>query len=198
MCGGNIVEGTFWKGWLSTAYAILGIGMIYPVNWMANRYGKRATLSVIFTLVLAGSLGKWFLFTPGNPWKILLDPLLCGPVYTALNVLMPSMLADVCDDDELRYGVRREGMLGSLFSWIKKTGFALAFLGSGLALYLVHFDSTLGGAQSPGAILGMRLILTISTGVWAVLALVLLCFYPLNRETAYATRDKLEARRGAV
>lgn len=198
MCGGSIVEGTKWKGILSTGYAVLGIGMIYPVNWMANRFGKSTTLTVIFSLVLLGAFGKWFLFTPGHPWKILLDPLLCGPVWTALNVLTPSMLADVCDDDELRHGLRREGMLGSLFSWIQKTGYALAFFGAGLALTLTGFDAKLGGAQTAGAILGMRLMLALSTGVWAIVAIVLLAFYPLSRARAYHIRDQLEARRGTI
>jgi GPH family glycoside/pentoside/hexuronide:cation symporter len=198
VCGGDIVEGTKWKGVLSTAYAILGIGMIYPVNWLANRYGKRNALALIFTLVLFGSLGKWVLFTPGNPWKILLDPILCGPVWTALAVLTPSMLADVCDDDELRHGLRREGLLGALFSWIQKTGFALAFFGAGLALDLTGFNASLGGAQTPGTILGMRLILTVSTAVWAAFALALLVAYPLTKARAYEIRDELEARRGSV
>ncbi len=198
MCGGDIVEGTKWKAVLSTGYAVLGIGMIYPVNWLANHYGKRTTLAGIFGLVLLGSFGKWLLFTPGNPWKILLDPILCGPVWTALNVLTPSMLADVCDDDELRHGLRREGMLGSLFSWIQKTGYALAFFGSGVALNLVGFDATLHGAQSHGAILGMRLMLAVSTGVWAAIAIGLLMIYPLSKARAYETRDALEARRGRL
>ena len=198
LSGGDIVEGTKWKAILSTGYAIVGIGTIYPVNWLANRFGKHTTLSLIFGLVLLGSIGKWFLFTPGNPWKILLDPLLCGPVWTALNVLTPSMLADVCDDDELRHGLRREGLLGAFFSWIQKTGYAFAFFGAGLALSLTGFNAALGGAQAPGAILGMRLILAISTAVWAVVALALLAFYPLSKTRAYEIRDALEARRGTV
>ncbi|ACB75332.1 MFS transporter [Opitutus terrae] len=198
MCDGDIVEGSKWKGVLSTGYAVLGIGMIYPVNWLANRYGKRTTLSLIFGLVLLGGVGKWFIYTPGHLWKILLDPLLCGPVWTALNVLTPSMLADVCDDDELRHGLRREGMLGALFSWIQKTGYALAFFGAGVALNLTGFDATLGGAQAGGTILGMRLTLALSTVLWAAIAIALLCFYPLSRQRAYEIRDQLEARRGTV
>lgn len=198
MSAGDIVEGTKWKGVLSTGYAVLGIAAIYPVNWLANRFGKRTTLTAIFSLVLVGGVAKWFIYTPGNPWKILLDPILCGPVWTALNVLTPAMLADVCDDDELRHGLRREGMLGALFSWIRKTGFALAFFGAGLALNLVGFDAALGGAQTPGAILGMRLMLSVSTVLWAVLAMTFLAFYPLSKRRAYEIRDQLEARRGRV
>jgi glycoside/pentoside/hexuronide:cation symporter, GPH family len=198
MCGGDIVEGTKWKGVLSTGYAILGIGMIYPVNWLANRFGKRTTLMSIFGLVLAGGVAKWFIYTPGNPWKILLDPILCGPVWTALHVLTPAMLADVCDDDELRHGLRREGVLGSLFSWIRKTGYALAFFGAGVALNIVGFDAALGGAQKPESILGMRLMLAVSTVVWAIVAVGLLALYPLSKQRAYEIRDQLEARRGRL
>jgi GPH family glycoside/pentoside/hexuronide:cation symporter len=198
MCGGDIVEGTKWKAVLSSAYAVSGIVMIFPINWMANHYGKRTALSIIFGLVLVGSVGKWFLFTPGNPWKILLDPLLCSPAWTALAVLIPSMLADVCDDDELQHGLRREGLLGSLFSWIQKTGYALAFLGAGVVLNLTGFDASLGGMQTGATILGMRLTLAVSTAVWSILAIWLLAYYPLTKARAYEIRDELEARRGAM
>lgn len=198
MNAGDIAAGTYWKGILSTGYALLGIAAIWPVTWLANRLGKRTALTAIFSLVLVGGGAKWFIFTPGNQWKILLDPLLCGWVWTALNVLTPSMLADVCDDDELRHGMRREGLLGALFSWIQKNGYALAFFGSGLALTLTGFDATRGGAQTPDALLGMRLILALSTVIWAALALALLAFYPLSQQRAYEIRDELEARRGAT
>jgi GPH family glycoside/pentoside/hexuronide:cation symporter len=198
MNAGDIVEGSKWKGVLSTGFAIVGIGAIYPVNWMANRLGKRQTLFLIFGLNLVGGVAKWFIFTPGNPWKILLDPILCGPAWTAVNILQYSMLADICDDDEHRHGLRREGMLGSLFSWIQKTGYALAFFGAGLALKFVHFDAALGGAQTPGTILGMRLMLAGSITLWSVFAILLLSFYPLSKDRAYEIRDALEARRGKI
>ena len=198
MNAGDIVEGTKWKGVLSTGFAIIGIAGIYPVNWLANRMGKRTALFLIFGLNLAGGVAKWFIFTPGHPWKILLDPILCGPAWIAVNILTISMLADVCDDDELRHGMRREGMLGSLFSWVQKTGYALAYFGSGLALNLVGFDAVLGGAQPAGTILGMRLMLAGSITVWSIAAIGLLSFYPLSQRRAYEIRDELEARRGRV
>jgi GPH family glycoside/pentoside/hexuronide:cation symporter len=198
MHGGDIAEGTKWKAVLSSGFAVVGIVSIFPISWMANRLGKRNTLFVIFGLNFLGGLAKWFIFTPGNPWKILLDPLLCGPAWTAVNLLTVSMLADVCDDDELRHGLRREGMIGSLFSWIQKTGFALAYLGSGLALNFVGFKAGLGGAQLPEAITGMRLILAGSITLWSVFAIGLLVFYPLSKRRAYEIRDELEKRRGSV
>ncbi len=196
MNGGDIGAGTKWKAILSSGFAVVGILSIFPISWMANRLGKRNTLFIIFGLNFVGGIAKWFIFTPGNPWRILIDPLLCGPAWTAVNLLTVSMLADVCDDDEHRYGLRREGMLGALFSWIQKTGYALAYFGAGMALKLVHFDNNLSGPQAPGTITGMRLILAGSITIWSLFAIGLLCFYPLTKEKAYSIRDDLEARRG--
>ena len=198
MSDGDVARGSVLKAGLSTAYAITGIVCIYPVNWAANRYGKVATLAFTFALVLFGSVGKWVLFTPGNPWKILLDPLLCGPVWVAINILTTSMLADICDDDELRHGLRREGTFGSIFSWVQKLGYSAAGFTALNTLAWIGFDAALGGAQAPGTILGMRLMLAIPTAGWALAALGLLALYPLTRARAYEIRDALEARRGSV
>ena len=195
---GNVALGETWKGHLSLAYAVVGILAIYPVSWLARKIGKAQTVAVTFVLVLFGSIGKWMLFTPGDPLRILIDPLLCGPVWIAINILTPAMLADICDEDELRGGMRREGVFGAIFSWIQKVGYSTAFFGAFLSLKMTGFDAALGGAQTPETILRLRLILALSTAAWALLAFVLLAIYPLNRKRAHEIRAALEARRGRV
>lgn len=199
MFGGDIPQGSVWKGLLSTSYAVLGMIWVFPVSWLAKRYGKHVTLGICFGLVLLGAAGKWYLYTPGHPWKILFDCLLCGPVWVAIYTLTPSMLADICDEDELRHGFRREGVFGALLFWVQKTGYSFGFLGAMSTLALTGFDAANpGGTQTPETILSMRLVLTLSTALWAIAALVLLAFYPLTRKRAYEIRDQLEARRGAT
>jgi GPH family glycoside/pentoside/hexuronide:cation symporter len=198
MCGGDVAEGSHWKAVLSTAYALVGIIAIYPLNRLANHFSKRVTLSFAFVLVLVGAAGKWILFTPGNNWKLVFDAVLCGPVWIAINILTISMLADICDEDELRHGLRREGVFGAIFEWVKKTGYSFGFLGAFLVVRLTGFDSKLGGDQSPESILALRVVLAGSTAVWAVAAIGVLRYYPITDEVAYATRDQLEARRGRI
>src|SRR6185436_6153042 len=113
-----------------TSYALLGIAWLWPINWLSNRYGKHVTLAITFVMVLFGAAGKWFLYTPGHPWKILFDCFLCGPVWVAISTLTPSMLADICDEDELKHGFRREGLFGAFYSRVQKTGYSLGFLGA--------------------------------------------------------------------
>ncbi len=199
MFDGNIAVGSFWKGWLSTSYALLGILWVFPVNWLAKRYGKHVALAISFVLVLLGAAGKWYLYTPGHPWKILFDCVLCGPVWVAVYTLTPSMLADICDEDELLHGFRREGIFGALLFWIQKAGYSFGFLGAMLTIALTGFDNTTPGAvPTADSILSMRLVLTISTAVWAIAALAILKYYPLNRKRAEEVRAALEARRGKV
>lgn len=221
MCDGDIAEGSIWKAILSMGYAFVGVVTIYPINWLANHFSKQLALGIIFFMVLMGGYFKWVLYTPGtggpffehldgwldkipflatsgNFWKILIDPIFCGPVWIAINVLTPSMFADICDDDEMRNGIRREGTFGAAFSWIQKTGFSLAFFGTGVALVWAGFDEQLGGRQTLETIFSMRMFLSVSTAVWAVLAIVLLFFYPLTRKRAYEIRDVLEQRRGKI
>jgi len=196
--GGDVPTGSAWKGNLSAGYAIIGILSIYPVTWLAQKIGKTQTVVLTFGLVFVGSVGKWLLFTPGSPIRILLDPLFCGPVWIAINILTPAMLADICDEDELRGGMRREGLFGAIFSWIQKVGYSTAGLGASVSLEMTGFDAALGGAQSPDTIFRIRLILALSTAAWAVFAILLLRLYPLDRKRAHEIRAVLEARRGRV
>jgi GPH family glycoside/pentoside/hexuronide:cation symporter len=199
MFGGDVAHGYKWKSILSSGYAVVGFASIPVVTWLANRYGKHVTLALSFVLVLFGSVGKWVLYTPGHPWKILLDCVLCGPVWVAIWTLTPSMLADICDDDEWRHGFRREGVFGAFFNWVQKIGYSFGFLGAMLTIKLTGFNaSAAGGVQTPSTLFSMRLVLALSTAAWAVFALVLLFFYPLTRKRAYEIRDALEARRGKI
>ncbi|MEN9404226.1 MAG: hypothetical protein RL091_2929, partial [Verrucomicrobiota bacterium] len=164
----------------------------------SRRFDKRSTLRIIYILAAAGGLMKLVFFNPAHPWLMLFDPILCGPVYVGLTVLVPSMVADLCDADELQSGQRREGLYGAVLSWLRKTGMSLAFLGSGLMLNLVGFDAALKGAQSEGTLLGIRLLVALTTCFTSLIALFALHHYRLNESRAREIRAELESRRGAI
>ena len=92
-----------------------------------------------------------------------------------LFTLMGSMIADVCDLDELETGERREGMFGSIYWWMVKLGMALAFGLSGYLLNATGFDVELGGAQTSHTFLLMRIFDVI---IPAVAAGIFRCYCP--------------------
>ena len=156
-----------------------------------------------------GGVMKWFIFTPGHTIYnlnlgftmlrfdpvILIDPLLCGPMWVAVKIMLGSMMADICDEDELNHGQRREGIFGAVFSWLEKMVVSLAYLGTGLALSFAAFNPDLGGDQAPETFFKMRLFLSGAPTITALLAIVAVYFYPINAERAKHTSLTLKNRR---
>lgn len=198
MNGGDIAAGSSWKAALTTAYGIVGLLSIPVLQGLSRRYGKREAMAMVYALVIMAGFGKWFLFVPGHTWIIFLDAILSAPIWIGLSMLIPSMLADVCDDDELRSGQRREGTFGAIYNWIVKLGITFAFLGTGLLLQLVGFDSKLGAEQAPETFFWMRFSFAGVTVVSAILGVIVALMYPISHERASHTRRLLEERRGQV
>lgn len=198
MNAGDITVGSSWKAALSTTYGIVGLITIPILQWYANRFGKRAAMAAVYGLVIIAGFGKWFLFVPGHTWIVLLDAVFSAPIWIGLSMLLPSMIADICDEDELKSQHRREATFGAVYNWVVKLGISFAFLGTGLLLDIVGFDSKLGGAQSPETFFWMRFSFASVTVVSAIIGVLVALCYPITRERAENTRRLLEERRGQV
>ena len=207
MNNGDKAAGLIQKGLLTSGYGVVGFAAIPIITWLAGKFGKKGSLYFVYGLMVFGGIMKWFIFTPGHPIFyigkvaldpiILIDPLLCGPMWVAVKIMLASMMADICDEDELKHGQRREGMFGAVFSWIEKMVVSLAYLGTGFALALSHFNPDLGGNQAPETFTRMRLFLASAPALTAAFAIVALKFYPITATRAAETRRKLEERRGS-
>ena len=115
-----------------------------------------------------------------------------------LFTVMPSMIADVCDLDELETHERREGMFGSIFWWVVKLGMALALAGGGVLLNATGFDVDLEGAQTARTIFLMRLFDAVVPMVSSSLAIWAIATHTLSEEKAYQVRKQLEESRGVL
>ena len=208
MGDGDIALGSIWKALLSSGYAVVGFASIPVINFLGTRFGKKGSLYFVYTLMMIGGILKWFIFQPGHHIYyignvaidpiILIDPLMCGPMWVAVKIMLASMMADICDEDELHHEKRREGLFGAVFSWVEKMALSLAFLGTGLALACSGFNPALGGDQQARTFTIMRLFLAGAPAVTALMAIVALKFYPIDAARAAETRKQLEERRGVI
>lgn len=194
---GDLVAGSIWKGALTSAAAIVGLLAIGPITRMSRRMDKAGTLKVLYLLLALGGLAKWWVFRPGHHWLLLLDPLLCGPIWVATSMLLPSMLADVCDEDEWQTERRREGLFSSVMLCLQQAAVALALYFSGAALNWIGFDVARGAAQTPQVIFLLRLLLAGTTVVVALVSIVVLQFYALTPERVREIGAALRQRRAA-
>lgn len=208
MADGNQTLGLIQKGMLTSGYAIVGFASIPLITFASEYLGKKGTLYLVYWLMFIGGIAKWFVFTPGHTiinilWLdvdpvILIDPLLCGPMWVAVKILLASMMADICDEDELRHGQRREGLFGAVFSWLEKLIVSLAALSTGIVLTVSGFNAELGAEQAPETFFRMRLFLAGAPAITALFAIIALYFYPITEDRADDTRRQLEERRGQV
>ena len=145
---------------------------------------------------MVGYALKWVCYDPAIPMLVILPAPLLAFGLGGLFTLMPSMVADIVDVDELETFERREGMFGSIFWWVVKLGMAAALAGGGYLLNATGFDVALGGAQTESAIFLMRLfdagipIVASAIAIWAVVT------FPITEAKAHEVRMELERRRG--
>ncbi len=129
--------------------------------------------------------------------------LLIPPIFIAFGLgglftLMGSMVADVCDLDELNTEQRREGMFGSIFWWVVKLGMALALLAGGFLLNATGFDVALAHQQSSETLFLMRIFDVIIPIITSSIAIWMVATYPITEQKAREVREALEQRRGKL
>lgn len=196
--GGNEKSASVLLGWNGTVWQVSSILLVGVIGAIAVRKGKRHTLILALFFTVAGNLLKWPCANPAHPWLFLIPPMFIAAGFCALWTLTASMLADVCDYEELRTGERNEGTLNAMYWWLNKLGVTAAFTLSGILLNLTGFDATLGGAQSAKTIFLIR-IFDAGIPALAVLGAILLAFvYPISEQRAYEIRAELEKRRGRL
>ena len=196
--GGDTQQGSLWFGHSMLLAAVSTFVIIILITWLCPKYGKRHAFYVTTGISIVGYLLKWVCYTPAIPWLVLLPAPLMAFGFGGLFTLMPSMVADVVDADELETSERREGMYGSIFWWVVKLGQAVAIAAGGFLLNATGFDVEIGGDQSDRTIFLMRVldiaipVAASSIAIWAVYT------YSITEKKAYEIRGLLEARRGAA
>ena len=142
----------------------------------------------------AGSLLKWLCYSPTYPLLTIIPTLMLSSGMLVLYSLVNAMNADICDEDEINTGKRREGSYNSAYGWWSKVGMSLAALISGFLLNATGFDAEFP-TQAASTLFWIRFW---EIGLPAVLCFVgvwLLVRYPLTEARAYEIKALLEQRR---
>ncbi len=194
--GGDQAAGAKYAGIAGTVGGLCTFAVVAFVTWLGTRIGKRRAFFTAIGLSIVGYGLKWVCYNPDVPLLVILPAPLMAFGLGGLFTLIPAMVADVVDTDELQTHERREGMFGSIFWFMVKLGLAAALGASGYLLNATGFDEALGGHQTDRTITLMRLcdagipMITSAIAIWAVAR------YPITEERAREVRQQLEQRRG--
>jgi glycoside/pentoside/hexuronide:cation symporter, GPH family len=181
------------SGLLQTIFAYVSIVV---ATWLGTRFGKRRAFFVTTGISIVGYALKWFCYSPDQPWLALVPAPLMAFGLGGLFTLMPSMIADVVDMDELKTHQRREGMYGSIFWWVVKLGMAVAIAGGGFLLNATGFDVALEGEQNERTLTLMRFFDALIPCVASAIAIWAIATFSITEEKAHEIRQELERRRG--
>jgi len=195
---GDTVMGARYAGYAGSLGAVPSFLVIILVSWLATKLGKRRAFYLATGISMAGYALKWVCYNPDISWLLLLPAPLIAFGLGGLFTLMPSMIADVVDFDELETHERREGMYGSIFWWVVKLGQAAALAAGAFLLNASGFEVSLEGNQTDHAILMMRLLDAFLPCVTSGIAIWAIATYSLTEGKAHEVRLRLEARRGSV
>jgi len=194
--GGNLAAGALLKGAAGTCFQVGGLLSIPGIVWLSRRVGKKnAFLLCTLSIALAG-IAKWFCYVPGAGWWLVLPHLLLAPGLVAVMVLVPSMTADVCDLDEVTTGARREGMFNAVLGWMLKVALSGSIFLAGIALDLTGWQTELKAAQTPATYLAMRIVFSVGTIVFAVIAAAFVAGYGVTEQDVAESRRAVQRTAG--
>ena len=165
----------------------------FPVVKFTDWLGKQQTLMLFMFLSAVTYASIWWTMRPGWWISLLVTAACIGVFCNTMPMIVNSMLADVCDEDEFISGHRREAFYGSVFVMTDKIAMAVTTLAQGWLLVASGFVAS-RVHQTPETLdLWMRwLIVTQPTGF--VLGLFFILFYPITRKSAQRTRVILDER----
>jgi len=165
----------------------------YPVVRFTDWLGKKQTMILFMFLSAVTYASIWWTMRPGWWISLLITGACIGVFCNTMPMIVNSMLADVCDEDELKSGHRREAFYGAVFVMTDKIAMAVTTMAQGWLLVASGFMAS-HTQQSPETIAyWMRwLIVTQPTGF--IIGLFFLLFYPITRASAERARNILNER----
>lgn len=181
---------------------IKGLGelaMLPVFGFLAVRCQKHRLAAVGLGIGAAGYLLSWFFYTPSSPYLQLVAYLPANLGLCACWLLNGSMMADICDSDELETGRRREGMFSAVFAICYKGGIATGAL---CGNYLLHWSGVRGESDAaakvvelaPNVITNIRIAYLLPPALCFLGAAAFMIFYPLTQARVKAIRQALDAK----
>jgi glycoside/pentoside/hexuronide:cation symporter, GPH family len=190
------------KGYGGASSALLLIyfiaGLVGAPIWtfLARRFGKH--ISLIYACLFAAVTQPMIMLLPPDNFPIAAAGMaIAGLVYTSAAYLLRAMMADIGDEDLLRTGQDRTGLLYALVTLTGKAGYALAVGITFLGLSLVGYDAKLGAGNSESSIAGLTYLFIGIPVFTSIVGALLLRGYPIDAARTAALQVEIEERRAA-
>jgi glycoside/pentoside/hexuronide:cation symporter, GPH family len=189
----SVKQGTNWWGIYVNVINVSMFLAMAPIASLTDRVGKKSALLVCLGVSVVSYASVWWTMNPGTPWLCLFSAFLIGAFTNPMPMIKNSMLADICDLDELNTGHRREGFFSAVFITSDKLALAFSLTCQGALLTWSGFNAALP-IQSPDTIRYWLLAVAITQPLGFLVGIAAIVAYPLTRKRCRAIRQELELR----
>ena len=194
VCSGSKNTASWLSGWGGSLTIFTSMAAIFFGTWLSRRLGKRDACLAAIGIVLSSICLLPVLLSPKHPSLTVLAWLITALGMPCTSLMFSSMIADVCDDDELATGMRREGAysaVNSVANRIMQIG--LVLVGGFLPRMAGYVDST---APLTHELLERMKWMLIGLQFFTVSgAAAVLWLFPITRARAEQTRQLLNERK---
>lgn len=176
---------------LNTFYAICCALFVPFLGWLALRWEKRNVFMTGLTSLVISFILSFVLINPTYKYLQLILMFLQAFGMATFWTIASTMIADICDLDQLNTGLRREGMYGAAYSWLVKVSASLMMIVVGYALKWVQFDPQ-QITQTPETVMRLRWFYGGFAVPWIAAAILIIAFYPLSRAEVKKIQSQLQ------
>lgn len=172
---------------------VAGIAFVPAVAFLANRFDKK----MVFAFGIGGSGVLMMLlrfFNVDNLPMVLLVCLIYSVANTCYWQLMPSIIYDVCEVEELASGEKHSGAVISLQALSESVSMAVGFQALGIVLDMAGFNSE-AAVQSATALSWVSNNFTFIPGLFMVVVVLAIMKYPLDKKIFARVLEELKLMR---
>lgn len=185
------------------SFIFMGIPLVCAVLvtpfWvgMSNKIGKQKTyiISAIYFLIPL----IFCIFLPaGNLWLVAIIVIMIGAGISASQVLTFSILPDIVEVDELKNGVRREGIIYGVTMFVYKIASAVLVAVVTASLGLFGYIESSGEQiinQPSSAVLGIRLLIGCVPALFFLISAWFVQRLPLGKESFDQMKESVAGRK---
>jgi Na+/melibiose symporter-like transporter len=167
------------------------IGVVFS-TFLTVRFGKRAVAIVCFTLTTIFMV-LFILLPPDAVGTTLILEYVRALAYAPTIPLLWAIFADVVDFAEWKTGRRTTGVIYGTILFALKTGLSLGGFLAGVLLSAYGYKANV--AQTPKALLGIRMTISIYPAILFGIVIVCLVSYKITKKMNLEIQDELAERR---
>lgn len=167
-----------------------------PAYFLSIKKSKQLPAKVFMPLAISALGLAWLFRNSGSPYVIFLVEFMYGLGLAGMAGVQNNIFPDVTDVDEMITGERREGVIATFSTFVKKFVSGFAAFGIGKLLGWFGYNTQLSGyEQSERAVFGVTVCFTIIPMCFLFCSLISILRYKMTREKLSFIREKIKERR---